>query len=83
MQLCILFIFFTINQKSCLVEQVDLFAFPPICLPQHEQDFSGLDGIVAGAPQAMANHPFTFEEPAEPFQSPDSPIPLTCILGPD
>ena len=45
-------IFFTINQQFCLVEQADLFAFPPICLPQHEQDFGGLDGIVAGASQA-------------------------------
>ena len=31
-----------------LVEQVDLFAFPPVCLPLHERDFEGLEGIVAG-----------------------------------
>ena len=27
---------------------MDLFAFPPICLPSLGQSFDGLDGIVAG-----------------------------------
>ena len=77
---CILSIFITINQKSCLVEQVDLFVFPPICLPQHEQDFSGLDGTVAGASRATIIFS-PFREPAEPFKSPDSPKPLTSKLA--
>ena len=29
-------------------EQVDLLAFPPVCLPSHGQSFAGSDGIVAG-----------------------------------
>ena len=32
----------------CSVEQVDLFAFPPVCLPLQGQDFARMDGIVAG-----------------------------------
>ena len=32
----------------CLGEQVDLSAFPPVCLPSLGQSFAGLDGIVAG-----------------------------------
>ena len=29
-------------------EQVDLLAFPPVCLPSLGQSFAGSDGIVAG-----------------------------------
>ena len=29
-------------------EQVDLFTFPPVCLPSQGQTFSGSDGVVAG-----------------------------------
>ena len=29
-------------------EQVDLLAFPPVCLPSLDQSFAGSDGIVAG-----------------------------------
>ena len=29
-------------------EQVDLSAFPPVCLPALGQSFAGLDGVVAG-----------------------------------
>ena len=29
-------------------EQVDLFTFPPVCLPSQGQTFSGTDGVVAG-----------------------------------
>ena len=29
-------------------EQVDLSAFPPVCLPSLGQNFAGLDGMVAG-----------------------------------
>ena len=32
----------------CLGEQVDLSAFPPVCLPALGQSFAGLDGVVAG-----------------------------------
>ena len=29
-------------------EQVNLLAFPPVCLPSQGQSFSGMDGVVAG-----------------------------------
>ena len=46
----------------CLVEQVDLFAFPPVCLPLQGQDFAGLEGIVAGGGKNIVH--FTFSESA-------------------
>ena len=30
------------------MEQVNLFDFPPVCLPFNGQNFDGMDGIVAG-----------------------------------
>ena len=30
------------------MEQVNLFDFPPVCLPFNGQSFGGMDGIVAG-----------------------------------
>ena len=30
------------------MEQVNLFDFPPVCLPLNGQSFGGMDGIVAG-----------------------------------
>ena len=42
------------NNTSCTGEQVDLLAFPPVCLPLHVQSFDGLDGIVAGGIHAPA-----------------------------
>ena len=38
-------------------EQVDLFAFPPICLPSQGQTFSGSDGVVAGELFVIDKHP--------------------------
>ena len=41
-----------VNKKTNNVpfagEQVDLLAFPPVCLPSLGQSFAGSDGIVAG-----------------------------------
>ena len=41
-----------VNKKTYNVpfagEQVDLLAFPPVCLPSLGQSFAGSDGIVAG-----------------------------------